>query len=108
MSKRINLILDDLEERNLLILLTKYGGKPPEYFRFLLKLAYEKEFGGYKSDKVRTISNLPEEVLTPEQKCEKAGGAVFTENGTLKCRLPQNDDRSMFLSFPIEMIDKYI
>src|SRR3990167_7827339 len=63
------------------------------------KLAYvDKQYMKKKKD---IIDITPSENLTDEQKCEKAGGKIITENGILKCRLPQNEDGSMFLSFPI-------
>lgn len=78
MSKRIILTIDDREVETLNLLLAKYGGKAPAYFRYLLKRAFEKEFGGYKSGKITgLVKNLnPKIELTDEQYCEKVGGSV--------------------------------
>ena len=65
----------------------------------------KKYFDKYKKDP--NIKIIPEDILTNEQKCEKAGGSIVTENGILKCKLPQNKDGSMFISFPVGMINKY-
>ena len=73
-----------------------------------LRKSYEKELGGYKADKVKTITNLPENILTDEQKCEKVGGKVFMNNDIKSCKLPTNPDGSSHVIFPIGMIDKYI
>jgi hypothetical protein len=85
MSKRVNIFLDDIEERNLGELLKRYGGKAPGYFHILLKKAYEKEFGGYKSG--RSVIKSIKEELTDEQYCELFGGKVgkSPRDGTPLC-----------------------
>ena len=61
-----------------------------------------KKFAGQNDPAIKIIE------LTYEQKCEKAGGKVFSENGIIKCKFPTNPDGSSHLIFPVEMIDKYI
>ena len=78
--RRINLFLNDIESKNLDSLLNKYGGKAPEYLRTLIKNAFSKEFGGYKTKAVRFV--LPQEELTDEQFCEKFGGKVKKDDGS--------------------------
>jgi hypothetical protein len=75
-KKRVSIFLDKVEERNLRDLLERYGGKAPAYFHTLLKDAYNKEFGGYKSKIAKVIRDKPEENLTDEQFCELYGGKV--------------------------------
>jgi len=92
MSKRISVIIDDREVENLNVLLGKYGGRAPEYFRSLLKEAYKQEFGGYKSGRSRSILDVPEDQLTDEQFCEKCTGRVMTrEDGGKVCALRIGD-----------------
>lgn len=75
MSKRITVVLDEREFRNLNYLLERYGGKPGSYFHILLKEAYEKEFGSYKADKgLKVLRDGELAVMTNEQKCERRGG----------------------------------
>ena len=91
MSKLILIRVDDREARNLDLLLEKYGGKAPAYFRYLLKSSYEKEFGSYKSPKfgkIRKILSTSVQELTDEQFCEAVGGRVKKhDNGTIMCFL---------------------
>lgn len=104
MSKRIILTIDKREAETLNFLLARYGGKAPAYFRYLLKAAYEKEFGGYKSGKITGIvKNLNSKIeLTDEQYCEKVGGkSVKGEDGLLKCRLDRIGGGSYY-NVPIE------
>lgn len=82
MSKRIILTIDDREVETLNLLLARYGGKAPAYFRYLLKRAFEQEFGSYKAGRITgLIKNLnPKIELTDEQYCESVGAKV--ESGT--------------------------
>ena len=86
--KRINITLDDQEERILKSLIKKYGGKPPAIFREALKFKYDKAFPEY-GNKNYGISNLvASEELTQEQICEQIPGAkVVREDGIISCRL---------------------
>lgn len=68
---------------------------------------YSKAFPAYISERKR-VAVLPEFKLTDEQKCEQVGGEVFIENGIVKGKIFTNADKSMYRSFPIEMIDNYI
>ena len=88
--KRINLMLSDSESRNLELLIGKYGGKATGFLRTLLKQAFEKEYGGYKEKSVKGIID-PEDELTPEQVCEKAGGKVVTREGIQVCEFQYNN-----------------
>ena|SRR3990167_5552093 len=108
MSKlRISIFLDEVEEKNLASLLKRYGGKAPEYFRMLLKESYRKEFGGYKSRKIK-IQEIPEEDLTPEQICEGVGGKVSKRNdGMVVClmKLASGFERSLPVTMTKEIQD---
>lgn len=106
MTRRINLSLDKREAENLNLLLGKYGGKAPAYFRALLKEAFEREFGGYKRKKIMQVLDVPEEQLTDEQFCEKFGGRVMRDSaGTRTCgiRIPGG---SSIYSIPLSSRDR--
>jgi len=90
MTKRINIFLDNQQERLLNILLKKYGGKAPGFFKDLLRDKYDKSFPPYNEGKkvARAIKDLiPEEELTPEQLCEQihGGRVIKSPDGSMKC-----------------------
>ena len=95
MSKRISIFLDEQEEKNLNTLIGKYGGRAPAYFRFLLKEAFEREYGGYKSGKFSKILGIPEEEVTDAQFCESNGGKVAHREGFEVCLLEINESSSI-------------
>ena len=108
--KRINLFLSEIEERNLKVLLERYGGKAPAFMRQILKQAYEKEYGGYKAQQrgARPV-RVDEPELTPEQACEQAGGKVGIHEGIPVCVIQISD--SMKSKIPLskpELFKKYI
>jgi hypothetical protein len=84
MSKRINIKIDDQEERILNILIKRYGGRPPQIFRDALKFKFDKVFPNYAAIK-EAKEIIPDEELTPEQICEQHGGQVKTINGIRVC-----------------------
>ena len=100
--KRINLFLSDSEYGNLNTLVKKYGGKPTSFLRTLLKQAFEKEYGGYKSKSVR-VESIKEEELTPEQLCERAGGKIEMRNGEKKCVFKMSEGFERV--FPVDRSD---
>ena len=73
-----------------------------EYHQFMF---VNKE---YMKDRKGKIKAIPEVEITYEQKCERSGGKVFTENGIIKCKQSYGKDNAMIRVFPVEMIDKYI
>lgn len=88
MSKRIILTVDDREDEMLNLLLLRYGGKPSAYFRYLLKGAFEREFGSYKSGKITGIVKRDHKIeLTDEQFCEQCGMKPYkdSESGMMRC-----------------------
>ena len=87
--RRINLFLSEIESKNLNILLNKYGGKAPEFLRTLIRNAYSKEFGGYKSRSLK-INHLPVEdvKLSQEQICEMLTGKVIKRDSGDVCFEP--------------------
>src|SRR3990172_7614825 len=100
--KRINLFLSDSEHSNLESLVKRYGGKPTSFLRTLIKQAFEKEYGGYKFKSVRAIKE-PEEELTPEQLCERAGGKIEMRNGEKKCVFKMSEGFERV--FPVDRSD---
>lgn len=102
---RINLYIDENEERNLKALLKRYGGKATSYLRTILKQAYEKDFGGYKAKDNIITGGTPDVELTPEQICEQLGGKVFKDTaGNVFARLPRGP--SAFINVPMSMMGK--
>lgn len=84
--KRINLLLSDIEEQNLNALVKKYGGKHTSFLKILIKEAFEKEYGGYKSRMIGSKIIIPGEELTKEQICEMLGGTVHITDAGPVCR----------------------
>ena len=69
------------------------------------KIAYvDKQYMKKTRD---NIIMIPEIELTPQQKCEKAGGKVTTHNGLDVCRISQGDG-AMVRYFPLDKIDQFI
>ena len=81
---RLNLILDERTGELLTALLRKYGGKPTEFLRGLIRERYETAFPSYKM-KSSEIERAKEPELTPEQWCESVGGKCDSVNK--KCLL---------------------
>ena len=94
MKKRINLFFSEKQYLNLELLLVKYGDSAPEFIRSLIRKAFEKEFGSYKSPssmKIKPIKESdiePELDLTAEQWCEKGGGVVKMKDGMMQAVFP--------------------
>jgi len=90
----INLFLSEKQYLNLELLLVKYGDSAPEFIRSLIRKAFEKEFGSYKSPssmKIKPIKESdiePELDLTAEQWCEKGGGVVKMKDGMMQAVFP--------------------
>ena len=99
---RINLFLDEVEEKNLKALLEKFGGKAPEYLRSLLRGAYAKAFPSYMENKPKLISGIEEPELTQEQMCEAVGGKIVTENGIPTCTIAIS--KNMTRSIPLSLL----
>ena len=78
--KRIIFSIDERESLNLELLLAKYGGKAPAFFKHLLKEAFKKEYGGYNSPSDQKIKPIEPE-LTIQQWVESKGGQVKKING---------------------------
>ena len=113
---RINLILSEIEAKNLTILLEKYGGRATEYFRTLLRNAFEKEYGGYKfTGSIKKIKEIkePEQEMTLEQKCEFIGGQIVKDNaGSKVCKkwIYKNKFGESFIDIPLrhDLLDQEI
>lgn len=82
--KRVIFNLDERESLNLEALLSKYGGKAPAYFKYLLMKAFEKEYGSYNSPSDQRIKTIEPE-LTNEQLCESNGMSVIKHQGVPYC-----------------------
>lgn len=87
--------------------LSESGNSKAEFFRRLLENEYTKKFPVYVSSK-RKEKSLFKEILTPEQKCERAGGKVVVKEGIDSCKVPLNTDGSMFAYYPLSKIDDFI
>lgn len=84
----IKITLTPRERVNLDVLLEKYGGTAPEYFRRRLDSDFRKEYGSYKSKAVnmQVTSKKKEDEMTVEQYCENQGGVVKKDdNGVRVC-----------------------
>ena len=79
--KRINIFLDDREEKILNELIAKYGGKPPAIMKEALKLRHDKAFNPayIKGGKplILDVDAPPEpKIYTQPEACEFFGGKV--------------------------------
>lgn len=89
--KRINIILDDQEERILNAIIKKYGGKPAGILKDALKAKYDKAFPNYAVKEKELLETIfPPGVLSNEQICEMKGGKVVGD----QCEVPYMNSKA--------------
>lgn len=99
--KRVIINLDEQEAMNLQVMLSKYGGKAPAYFKRLAQNDFIRECGGYKAYD-RIVKEKPSKVeLTDGQICEQYGGKVTKKNGIPYCSIEKTDN-GMSWSWPLD------
>jgi hypothetical protein len=96
----------EVENQMVQELCKKLGSRPPELIRGLIRDKHTKMFPAYTPQaRMQAIERIPDEELTPEQICEKAGGRIGTNGaGDRVCILSNpknpNSQSSVLLSRP--------